>query len=195
MFTNTRKCGLCAAASIVALSGAANADELLLIDLSVADQITVTATAGLSAVDASGSNFTGFLLGDFYAGAGGALGSTLVSGDLTSANNPSDGSPSLFRDGGGSDTGLNIWSFSSDSNVSFTAGAVAFVGSATWSLDSDDYADMVAGNATGDIHFAADDSGDIPGAMVLGTYRVVPSPAALSLLGLGLGMGATRRRR
>jgi len=195
MITNTRKFGLCAAASIAALAGAANADDLLLIDLTVADQITIIATDGLSAATVSGPDGIGVYFADFYNGAGGALGASLVSGDITNAANPSDSSPSLFRGGAGSDTGLNMWSWATGGDVDFTAGAVAFTGSGTWDLDSDDYADMLAGNKSGDLFFAADTFDDVAGATFIGTYRVIPSPAALSLIGLGLGMGATRRRR
>jgi hypothetical protein len=191
-----------AAGASIAFAGAASAgmalEELVVIDLTTADQITVTATMGNSAVDASGSSITGTYFEDFYGGSGGSLTATLSSGDFTSANNPSDGSPALFRGGGGADPGLNLWSFSTDFTVSFTAGQQAFTGSATWTLDAAEFADMFAGgNRTGTLWFPADTADDIStgGAVALGTYRViVPAPGAAALFGLA-GLAAVRRRR
>jgi len=139
--------------------------------------------------------FTGFLLADFFAtpgaGFGGVLGAD--SGDLTTFNNASDGTPSGFV--GSSSVGLNIWSFSSDSTITVDVGAQAFSGSATWTLDALQYADFLDGATSGDIYFGADTDDDIGnGAILIGQYNVVPAPSALALLGMG-GMVATRRRR
>lgn len=177
----------------LAVAATASADVLLEIDLSVVDQLTITATTGNSAVTASGSNFTGIFLNGLMDGTAGTAGTSVVSADLSTAANASDGSPSLFNSGS-SDTGLNIWSFSSDSTVSVTAGSQAFAGSATWSISSAMYASLLGGTTSGDIYFPADDSSDIAGAELLGTYNVVPAPGALALLGLG-GFAAAGRRR
>lgn len=112
-------------------------------------------------------------------------------GDLTVAGTSSDGSPSIFHAAGSA--GLNIWSFTADAPA-FTAGQVAFTGSGTWTIDAASYADMVGGNTSGDIYSPADSDDDIPGATYIGTYRVVPAPGSVALLGLG-GLAATRRRR
>lgn len=181
-------------AAVAALTAVAFADDLLVIDLSVANQVTITATSGMSAVTTSGGNSTGAYFENFYGVAGSALTATLVTGNLTSAANPSDNSPSLYRGGSGSDPGLNIWSFSTNSTINFTAGATAFVGSATWTLDPPEYADMLAGSSSGNIYFPADTFDDLPSAQVLGTYSVVPEPGALSLLAC-LGLGLLRNRR
>ena len=188
---------LCAvAAAAVFTSGAqAQLDELLLIDLSVPNQITIMATSGLSAATISGGDTTGVYMENFYQAAGGALNETLVSGNLTNVGSPSDNSPDLFRAGSGSDTGLNIWSWSPDVTVTFTAGTQAFSGSGTWTLEADDYADMLNNNPVGNLYFPADDAGDLSTATLIGTYRVIPAPGAATLLGLGLGLGAVRRRR
>jgi len=194
MMTNSMTCGLIAAAACTTMATANVSDELLCIDLSVTDQITILATDGLAAATVSGSNFTGVYFDNFYNGAGSSLSASLVSGDLTSAANPSDESPSLFRGGGGTDTGLNLWSFSTDSTVDFVEGDLAFVGSATWDLDSAMYNDMLNGNDMGDLYFPADTSDDVNDAFLIGTYKVVvPAPASLPLL--GLGFAAMRRRR
>lgn len=77
--------------------------------------------------------------------------------------------------------------------MTFTAGSLAFVGSATWSLDANEYADMLAGSMSGNIYFPADTVDDIAGASVLGTYTVVPTPGVVALLGLA-GLARSRRR-
>lgn len=183
----------CAALAVAATASMAVAEDLLIVDLTTPNEITITATAGLSDVSASGSDTTGIYLQDFYSGPrASGVSDTLVSGDITNAENPTDNSPNLFTSGL-VDTGLNLFSFSSDTTVTFTAGSLAFVGSGTWTLPADDYAEMLAGNASGDIWFPADDAGDLPGAQVLGQYRVIPEPASLSLLALG-GLALLRRR-
>ena len=173
----------------------ASADILLEIDLSTANQVTISATDGLASASASASPFTGFLLADFFAtpgsGFGGVLGAD--SGDLSTFNKPSDNSPSGFV--GSASVGLNIWSFSSDATATVDAGAQAFSGSATWTLDALQYADFLGGATSGDIYFGADTDDDIgTGAVLIGTYNVVPAPSALALIGLG-GLVSTRRRR
>ena len=183
MNTNKNIIGLGAALVIASLAGVAQADDLLIIDLSVENQMTITATDGLSAADAAASSFTGVLLADFF--------NTNGVGNLTVAGTSSDGSPSIFHSAGSA--GLNIWSFTADAPA-FTAGQVAFTGSGTWTIDAASYADMVGGNTSGDIYSPADSDDDIPGATYIGTYRVVPAPGSVALLGLG-GLSATRRRR
>ena len=182
--------------AVVAATGlvsVASADVLLNVDLSSTDQITITATGGLSAADASATNFTGFLLADFLNDASFGTGATTVVGDLTTFANPSDNSPNLFS--GSSSFGINVWSFSTDDPVGVTAGTQAFTGSATWDIGSAEYAAMLAGNISGDIYFGADTDDDIAaGAIFIGSWRVVPAPSSLALIGLG-GLVAGRRRR
>ncbi|HED54478.1 MAG TPA: hypothetical protein ENJ00_09820, partial [Phycisphaerales bacterium] len=101
--------GLVAVAAIFA--GGAQADVLLVVDLSVVNQITISATNGLAANTATGSDGIGVYFDNFYGAAGTSLAEVLVSGDITSAENTPDLTPNLFRGGAGSDTGLNLWSF------------------------------------------------------------------------------------
>ncbi len=77
--------------------------------------------------------------------------------------------------------------------MTFTAGSLAFVGSATWALDANEYADMLAGSMSGNVYFPADTVDDIAGATAIGTYLVVPTPGAIALLGLA-GLARSRRR-
>jgi len=188
------KNGVCLAASAAMMTTAAQADVLFNVDLSVPNEVTITATSGLSAVTTSGNNIIGVYFENFYNSSTTTLVESLVSGNLTNAENPADNSPNLFRGVGGTDPGLNIFSWSTTGTVTFTAGSLAFTGAGTWSLDPDEYADMVAGNASGNLYFPADTADDIGGADILGTYRVIPTPGALSLIGLG-GIAAVRRRR
>ncbi len=181
--------------AVAATAMTASADQLLTFDLSVVDQITISSTSGNASTSANASNFTGFYLANFFnaAGVGPAIADGV--GDLSTANNASDFGPSIFN--GGTSFGLNIWSFSTDLDVSVTAGAQAFSGSATWNVTSIEYAAMLAGNISGDIYMGADTDDDIggPSAILIGTWgTAIPAPGSLALLGLG-GMVAGRRRR
>ncbi len=183
-----------ALAAMSGLATAASADVLLTYDISTPNQITLTATTGLSAASASGPNGTGFYLANFFT-ANQALSSTLVpGGNLTTFNNPSDNSPLLFRGGSGADAGLNVWSFSTNSTVSVTAGTQALIGSATWTVSPAVYASFVSANTSGTIYFPADTADDIVAATAIGEYSIVPAPSALALVGMG-GLLVGRRRR
>ncbi|BDS05594.1 hypothetical protein NT6N_06340 [Oceaniferula spumae] len=186
--------------TIVSLTGVANAAVLITIDLSVVNKVTMTATTGLSDVTASGSDTTGIYFENFYSTPGNSLSAIFDTGNITNVENPSDGTPALFRAGGGADPGLNLWSWSSDATVTFTAGSQAFTGSATWNLTPAAYLDMVNGNTTGNIYFPADSVDDISGLAVLGTYSVaavaVPEPSSTFLPSCGvLGLVFKRSRR
>ena len=136
--------------------------------------MTITATTNNSAATVSGSDTTGFYLENFFSNDPNdeAITNTLVSGDLTSAANASDGSPSIFRGGSGTDPGLNVWSYTNDPTSDFTAGSQAFSGSGTWSLTPEDYAAMLTAPTSGNIYFVADTVDDIAGATLIGTYTV-----------------------
>ncbi|MEL6498294.1 MAG: VPLPA-CTERM sorting domain-containing protein [Planctomycetota bacterium] len=185
--------------AIALAAGAAHAqlDVVLIVDISVENEVTITSTSGVSAVTASGSDGIGVYLADFFTSdAGGTFVDTLISGDLTSAQNTSDGSPLLFRGTFPAvDAGLNIFSYTDDVDSEFVAGSQAFSGSATWTVDPDDYADLLSANTSGTVFFPADTVDDIAGgAVAIGTYQVIPAPASAALLGLS-GLAAARRRR
>lgn len=192
-----------ASAGLASAANAQQLDELLLVDLSVPDQITITATSGVSASTISGGDTTGALLANFYTAgndAAGTFADAAAAGDFTNFLNPADNTPGIFRGNTPADgisNGLNVWTWSSDITVDFVAGTQAFTGSLTATLDSDEYLDMinsVSVGSTGEIFFPADTDDDIAGATVLGTWRVVPTPGAVALFGIG-GLAATRRRR
>ena len=182
--------------AIIALASAsvasvASADDLIMIDLSVANEVTIFGTTGNASASASASDFTGFLMADFFAVPGAGLGGVLAgAGDFTTFNEAADNSPNSFQ--GSVDTGWNIWDFSSASTVTVTAGQQAFTGSATYSLTAAQYAAFLGGAQSGDIIFGADTDDDA--GVNIGTDRVIPAPSALALLGLG-GLATARRRR
>lgn len=181
-----------ALAAVAGLGTAASAEVLLTYDVSVPNQVTLTATTGNSAASVITSNFTGYLLANFFT-ADQAVTSTLVSGNLTTFSDPSDNSPALFRSGS-TDAGLNVWSFTTATNATFTAGAQAFTGSATWTLTPAVYASFLSANTSGTIYAPADDSTDISSATAIGEYSIVPAPGAIAIMGMG-GLLVSRRRR
>ena len=184
---------LAAAGSVAVMASAASADVLLLVDLSVANQLTVSATSAAASASSTGSDFTGVLLANFYGAVDNSQSTAAGTGDLSSFLNATDSTPQLFR-AGGTDDGLNIWDFISTGTIEFAAGTQAFSGSATWNLSAAEYAAMLAGNSSGDIYHPADDSGDIANATLIGQWEYVPTPGAAGLLGLA-GIAAVRRRR
>src|SRR5690606_14932881 len=92
---------------------------------------------------------------------------------LSAASVAPDGTPLLFRGGVGADPGLNVYSYSATTPTTFTAGATAFQGTATWTVTPAVYTAMLTAPATGDIYFPADDAPDIATAQILGTYSVI----------------------
>ncbi len=171
-------------------------EVLLVVDLSDPGFITITATDGLSAGTVSGDTSIGFLLANFFNDASFAAGDTLVSGNLTSALDISDGSPDLWSwdSGLSASFGLNVYNYTQGPTTSFRAGTVAFSGSATWAIDAPEYAAMLDGNTNGDIYAIADADTDLPNATLLGQWHVIPAPGTMALLGFG-GVVVGRRRR
>ncbi|MBL4809623.1 MAG: PEP-CTERM sorting domain-containing protein [Phycisphaerales bacterium] len=192
------KIAIIAGLALTASAMTASAVETLLdIDLSVTNQLTITATGSNALVTASGSNFTGFLLAGFLnaADAGAGPGISDGVGDLTTANQTSDLGPSIFN--GGSSVGINIWAFTAGGvDATTTAGFAAFSGSATWTVDASVYAALLNGNINGDVYLNADTDDDIgAGGILIGAWGVkIPAPGSMALLGLG-GLVAGRRRR
>jgi hypothetical protein len=189
-----KRTSIAGAVAILAIAGSTQADVVLEIDLTVTDQITITATDAASLSTVSGSDTTGFYLEDIFAGGPGGISDTLISGDLTSFLNTSDSSPLLFS----TDSGLNVFSYTDDPTSDFVAGTQAFSGSATWAISSADYAALLAGNTSGNVWAIADTFDDIvPGggdAQIIGEYFVIPAPGVMALLGVA-GLASTRRRR
>lgn len=175
----------------------AQAELLLLIDLSVVNQLKITATTGNSAATSSGSDSDGFYLeGFFNSTVTATIGGTRLSGDLTHFENTSDNSPELWRTDN-NDPGLNLYSYTGDVSSTFTTGNQAFTGSGTWELDSAAYALALAGSGGGNIYFTADAVSNIAGADLIGEWVVVPESSSFAyLLGVfALSVSLIRRRK
>jgi len=181
------------AALIAALAASANADVLLLIDLSVDDRLTITATTGTSAATISGRNLIGIylqgIIGSEFANSG--AGSSVINTTLTPAANQLGTAP-LLRAPGPADYGLNIYALSDDPTLHFTQGQLAFAGTATFDIPGL-YGDFPNGATSGNIYFPATNNQGLDDAAILGTYRVIPSPPALAPLALFM-LAASRRR-
>ncbi len=179
----------------------AHAALLLEVDLSVENTISISASDGESLISASGSDFTGIYLDNFFGvNSLGLLNDSLISGNLTSANESSNLTPDLFHFS--NDPGLNIFEVSSAANLSFTEGVTAFVGSATWSIGSSFYQHFLANASSGNIFFPADSADDRNNAFILGSWAVlrpegvdVPEPSVFALFALGLGFVGFARAR
>tara|TARA_R110002096_G_scaffold344921_4_gene538029 strand:- start:11681 stop:12241 length:561 start_codon:yes stop_codon:yes gene_type:complete len=176
--------------AIVAGAMTCSAEVLLLIDPTVINEITIIATGERAIADASTSVFTGFYLEGFFNDLGVMI-NQIGEGNLTTAANPSDNTPSIFSSP--TSFGLNIWSFSTNSTVSVSEGVQAFTGSATWTVSSEAYLAYLAGPGSGNIVFGADTDDDIAEGTVIGRWGI-PSPGSLAAFGLG-GIFAVRRRR
>jgi len=150
-------------------------NELLIIDLTTENQVTITATSGVSAGTVSGSTTTGFYFEDVFASAGTQeIGTTTYVGTptLTAASVPTDNTPNLFRSVN-TDPGLNIWSYSATTPTTFTTGEQAFTGDATWDISPELYNALLTAPASGNVYFPADDVSDLATATLLGTYSVI----------------------
>ena len=184
----------------------AKADILLVVDLSVTNQLTITATTEAAEISITGEDFlTGSYLENFFVAPNGSTAAASFSpavagtGNLTVAGETATNSPGLLRFGG-TDPGLNLFALASDQEATFTAGQTAFTGSATWTLTPDDYASALAGgDQVGNIFFPASSVGDISGLTRIGQFSVVttavPEPSSLAVIGLLGLVGIARRRR
>lgn len=201
-----RSLGHCCLVCVLMVS-AAQAAVVLQIDLSTANQVTISATTGLSLASVSGNDVTGIYLKDFFGNrVFSTSGSTRLAGaNLVYFNATSDGSPDLSRGGSSTDPGLNIYNMDNgtpSSPASFTSGVQAFKGSATWSLTAQQYAVFLLAPTSGDVFAFADIIDDLNGGpKVIGQYSfassaAVPEPTSMAIFGLGaLGMVYRARRK
>lgn len=186
--------------SFALLALPAHASVLLAVDLSQANEITITATSGASPLTVTGLTSVGVYLADFF-GANTLHGLNLTSqagGNLTTGDNASNADPRLWRQG--NDPGLNVASYTASEFSSFTFDNPAFTGSATWTIPADHYIHAVTlGLRSGDLYFPADRATDLPSASQLGQWEVtaIPEPrAAAFVLALGaVGLVVARRRK
>lgn len=144
-----------------------SAQEILVIDLRVQNEIKIIATNANAASTASGSDETGFYLQGFFSSPT-VLAEQLMNSNFSSANESPSGAEEFFT----IDAGLNIWGYAAGSTSSFTAGQRAFTGESRWQVDADSYNKALNGSLTGNVYFPADDASYVAaGAPLIGTYR------------------------
>lgn len=185
---------------VLSASGLANSAVVLLVDLTVENQVTITATSGASLATSSGSDNTGFSLLGFFDASSPAAFETLLSGNLTSANNTSDNAPEIFSTNSPF-TGLNIWNFTADPLMTFTTGLVAFSGQATWNIDALSYASALNGALSGNVLAPFDGGVTNANPELIGTWEVVSAkevsaPSIFAIFALGVfGLAARRSKK
>ena len=180
---------------VLGVSSFAHVVLVLQADLTVENTITISATSGTSLADVSGNSSIGFYLADFFDSTYSLI-YTLQSGNLSSANNTSDNSPQLWSDI--DSIGLNVWEFTGDAGMTFTAGELAFSGQASWIVDTASYLSALNGAQGGNVYAPADSDDLIANATLIGTWDIiraeeVPEPSTLAIFALGL-MGLASRR-
>lgn len=190
------------AAAATFVASFASASTLLILDLSTTNQLTISSTSNASLATVDAADFIGVLLADFVA----PDGSLFVDADSADLNTPFNApdafepfGPTLFQSSGS--FGLNLFSFTEDSDLSFFAGEQAFTGTAVYSLAADVYARFLNAATAGAIFAPADTDDDIANAVQIGSYSVitdvnpVPVPAAAALFLTAAGAGGFLKRR
>jgi hypothetical protein len=188
----------------VLMISTARAGVVLQIDLSTVNQVTISATTGLSAASVSGSDGNGVYLKDFLATASaGTFNVSPVAGSsFVYFNTTAGASGRLFRSGN-TDPGLNLFNLHHFSSTqSFTAGVQAFKGTTTWDVAPDLYATFLAAPTSGDVYAFADRISQLNGGpQVIGQWGIVssaavPEPTSMAIFGLGaLGLAYRARRK
>ena len=148
-------------------------EVLLEVDLSVVNQITISATDGDAAASVFGSDLTGIYLSSFFTGENSQLTDlNSTSGQLAPALNTSDGGPVLSRTAGGADPGLNVYDMTVSSEFQFATGSLAFTGTATWTVSSEVYAALLTNGGSGQLFAPALSLQGLPFATKIGLWAV-----------------------
>ena len=159
-------------------------ENLIVVDLTVQDRVTFTATTGLSSGTVSGGTFDGFYLKDLLLNAG-TVGVPVNPGysgtpTFTAASVPTNNIPKMYRNAG-NDPGLNIYGYSATASTTFTTGQQAFTGTVTWTVSTAVYdAMLTAPAAGGEVYFVADSVGMLGSATLIGKYSVVKPALAVA---------------
>ncbi len=173
--------------------------NLLRVDLSRLDTLTISATTEHPAISVFGSDSTGVYLADLF-GSNNTLTSFVataaVGNDLTSFLNTVDSNgPAIWRSPVGPDSGLNVYSWTNDGSAGtgFDSSMQAFSGTASYTIGHDMYMELLAsGGRSGDVYFPADNLGDVTSASQIGSWSlvIVPEPSTFSLAGLVIGLAS-----
>ncbi|MGC6445961.1 MAG: PEP-CTERM sorting domain-containing protein [Rubripirellula sp.] len=186
----------------VALINPAYAGVLIEFDLSVTNQLTLTATTGTALASATGNTGTGIVLEGTGELTGDSLGDDSDTFGFQSTGALSRVKLNRINASGVYSIDLFEQLFSDSINTSITQGQQAFVGTSTITLDATEYANLLNAPNSGKIYAFADS----PSYATVGTYigdwakassGTVPEPStaiAMGLLGV-LGFAGNRRRR
>ncbi|QDT60483.1 PEP-CTERM motif protein [Stieleria bergensis] len=185
----------------IALINPAHAGVLIGLDLSVTNQLTLTATTETAIGTVTGPTSNGIVLE-----ATGSVASQLLGGASDTFGFKSTGAFVQVETSGLLDSGvysLNLYesSFSDSVSTSITSGQQAFVGTTTITLDATSYNNLLNGPSSGKIYAFEDNATTFA---TNGTYigdwakaSTVPEPSsaiAMGLLGI-VGFAGSRRRR
>jgi len=186
----------------IAVINPAHAGIVVEFDLSVTNQLTLTATTGTALASTTGNTGVGIILEGTGEVESFALGGTSDTFGFKSTGAFEQVSTSQILASGVYSINLYERYFSNGINTSITLGQQAFVGTTTITLNAQSYANLLNAPSSGKIYAFA----DTPSYATQGTYigdwakassGTVPEPStgiALGLLGV-LGFTGNRRRR
>ncbi len=185
----------------IAVINPAHAGVLIELDLSVTNQLTLTATTETAIGTVSGPTSNGIVLQGT-----GNVDSNLVGGTSDTFGFKSTGAFNEIKTSRLLDSGvysLNLYESGASVSTSITSGEQAFVGTTTMPLDATSYNNLLNGPSSGKI-YAFDDgattfatNGTYIGDWAKASSGNVPEPStaiAMGLLGV-LGFAGKRRRR
>ena len=186
----------------IAVINPANAGVLIELDLSVTNQLTLTATTGTALESTTGNTGVGIVLEGTGEVENYALGGTSDTFGFKSTGAFEQVSTTRILNSGVNSINLYENNFSNGINTSITEGQQAFVGTTTITLNPQSYAELLNAPSSGKIYAFADNpsyatQGKYIGDWAKASSGTVPEPSTAIAMGLlsVLGFAGNRRRR